>query len=85
MVSHIISIIVLSLVVLYFGFVNHRDREHYTATISDMNNKLMAQSLTEYATNKSRIERKPDDAVSSEERLEQVKILGEDADIHDVD
>ena len=82
--GEIISIVVLSLVVLYFGYINHRDREYFLETISDMQNKLMAKSLERYASAKSKIDQPPDEAVTSEERLAEVDLRREEADLFPV-
>ena len=82
--GEIVCIITLTLVILYFGLVNHRDREHYIKTISDMNNKLMAKSLQEYSANKSRIDQAPDEPVTTEERLAKIQLRHESEDIFPV-
>lgn len=82
--GEIIAITALTLIIVYFGIINYRDREFFFQTISDMNNKLMSRSLTEYAANKSKIEKPPDAPVTSEERLEEIKVIREAGDVYDV-
>jgi len=79
--GEIIAIVSLSAVILYFGIINYRDREFFYKTISDMHNKLLAKSLPEYASVKSKIDQKPDAPISSEERLAQVQLLKDSGDV----
>jgi len=82
--GEIIAILVLSLLVLYFGYINHRDRDYFLITISDMQNKLMAKSLSHYAHAKSKIDQPPDHPVTSEERLAGVELRIESEDLFPV-
>ena len=82
--GEIIAIIVLSVIILYQGVTNHRDREFFFKTNSDMQNKLMAKTLVEYASTKSKIDQPPDEPVTAEERLEETKALREAGDVFEV-
>lgn len=83
--GEILSIIILSLVIIYFGVVNHRDRTFFFKVINDMQNKIMAKSLPEYAATKPKIDREPDKPVTPEERMAELTAYREAEDIFPVD
>ena len=68
--TNVSLILVLISIIVYQGIINWLDRKDARRREADLLNRIIADSFSEYVDGSQRLARKPDDPMSSKERIQ---------------
>jgi len=84
-ITNVVLILVLISIIVYQGIINWLDRKDARLRESDLLNRIQADSFPEYVDGAQRLARKPDEALTSKERIQGLNLAEKiDADILEV-
>lgn len=67
-------IFILIGVIIYLTFINYTDRRSFQKIIDDLLNRIYSKNFPEYVDGRSRLQRKPDEPLSTKERLKGLEL-----------